>query len=141
VVMLGVHVDAQGVTHAGGVLVQTMPGVTEETLHQLEVSLRELPQLTMMMRTNGLLGSVGRLLEGLEFAANSVTLPLEFKCHCSREKALDSLRFFSAGERAEMIADGGQETICHWCSTKYQITPDEIRALGTAVPEARQVDA
>ena len=140
VVMLGVHIDAQGVTHAGGILLQTMPGVTEETLHQLEVNLRQLPQLTTMMRTNGLLGAIERLLDGLGFEAHSKTLTLEFKCYCSREKALDSLRFFSESERAEMIADGGQETVCHWCSTKYQITPDEIRALETSVPNARQID-
>jgi molecular chaperone Hsp33 len=141
VVMLGVHVDTQGVTHAGGILLQTMPGVTEETLHRLEVNLRQLSQLTTMMRSEGLLGAVGRLLDGLEFEAYSKTLPLEFKCYCSREKALDSLRFFGADERAEMIADGGQETVCHWCSTKYQITPDEIRELETATPESRQLDS
>jgi molecular chaperone Hsp33 len=105
------------------------------------VNLRQLPQLTTLMRTDGLLGAIDRLLEGLEFEAYSKTLPLEFKCYCSREKALDSLRFFSESEREEMIADGGQETVCHWCSTKYQITPDEIRALESSAPQTRSLDA
>jgi molecular chaperone Hsp33 len=136
-VLLGVLVDSHGVTHAGGVLVQAMPGVSEESLHRLEVNLRGLPQLTTLMRQEGLLGALGRLLDGLEFSVNPTTVPLEFKCRCSREKALDSLRFFGADERAEMIADGGQETVCHWCGTRYEITPDEIRNLESSVPEAR----
>ena len=129
-VLLGVHVDASGaVTHAGGVLVQAMPGATNATLDQLEANVRALGQLTTAMRQSGLLGALDQLCTGLDLRTSSTTLPLEFRCRCSRSRAARALLFFNPSERQDMIAEGGQEAVCHWCGTKYQIDPQEIQAL------------
>lgn len=128
-VLLGVYEEDGHVKHAGGLLVQAMPGVSDETLSQLEVNIRQLGMLTDRLRT-------GSLLEVMELATRDLGLQLaseaqeaEFSCRCSREKALDSLRFFDAQERLDMRNTGGQEVYCHWCGTKYQLIPSEIAEL------------
>jgi molecular chaperone Hsp33 len=128
-VLLGVHLDSSGVTQAGGVLVQAMPGVQDSTLARLEQNVAALGQLTIAMRQFGLLGAVEQVLEGLGLELQPETLPLEYKCRCSLERSLASLVYFSPSERQEMIEAGGQEVVCHWCGTKYQITPEEIASL------------
>jgi molecular chaperone Hsp33 len=128
-VLLGVHLDSSGVTQAGGVLVQAMPGVQDSDLARLEQNVAALGQLTTTMRQVGLLGAVEQVLEGLGLELQPETLPLEYKCRCSLERSLASLVYFSAAERQEMIEAGGQEVVCHWCGTKYQISPEEIAGL------------
>ena len=135
-VLLGVLVSASGVTQAGGLLIQTIPGVTDETLETLEANLRAMPQLTSIMRDQGLGGVVARALEGLEFIAQGETLPLEFKCRCSLERAINAMTFFSDREREEMALSDGQEVVCHWCNEHYIVTPDLLRAMNDSATVA-----
>ncbi len=128
-VLLGVHLDSSGVTHAGGILIQAIAGAADSTLAQLEQNIANLGQLTNAMRTIGLLGAVQQTLEGLDLALQPDALALEFKCRCSMERSLASLVYFSSSERQEMIEAGGQEVICHWCGQKYQVLPEQIRSL------------
>ncbi len=128
-VLLGVHLDSGGVTQAGGILIQAMPGVSDSTLAQLEQNIAGLGQLTSAMKNIGLLGAVGQILAGLDLEMRQETLALEWKCRCSLERSLASLVYFSPSERQEMIEAGGQEVVCHWCGKKYQISPEEIRLI------------
>ena len=127
-VLLGVLVDAGGVRHAGGVLVQAMPGATDATLERLEANVRSLGQFTTALRHEGLLGAVARLTGGLDFRPHEQAQALEFRCRCSEQRALDALAYFGPEEREDMVRQGGQEVVCHWCGQRYQITPEQIRA-------------
>jgi molecular chaperone Hsp33 len=135
-VLLGVLVNASGVTHAGGLLVQTIPGVTEDTIERLETNLRAMPQLTSVMRDEGLLGVVNRALDGLNFEASSETQELRFQCRCSLERAIHAMTFFNSLEREEMALEGGQEVVCHWCGQRYVVTPELLRAMNAEPAEA-----
>jgi molecular chaperone Hsp33 len=118
------------VTHAGGLVVQAMPGVTDATLAKLEDNIKNMGTFTNALRLeNGLLGAINQALSGLDFEANPNALELLWQCRCSRDKALQSLTFFGDVELQEMIANGGQEVMCHWCNEKYLITPDELAKL------------
>ena len=129
-VLLGVHLDASGVTHAGGILIQAMPNVPDQVLTQLEQNIASLGQLTTAMRNGGLLNAVQNVLNGLSPELHENALALEWKCRCSLERSIASLVYFSKTERFDMIEEGGQEVVCHWCGTKYQISPEQIRGLG-----------
>lgn len=128
-VLLGVYEEGERVAHAGGLLIQAMPGVTDETLAKLEANIRAMGQLTDNLRRGGLLEAITRATEGLDLHLAPEAQPARFECRCSRERAADSLKFFSAQERQEMIEAGGQEIVCHWCNERYQLSPDEIAAL------------
>ena len=135
-VLLGVLVSSSGVTQAGGLLIQTIPGVSDQTLETLEANLRTMPQLTTIMRDEGLGGVVSRALEGLEFTAQGETLALSFKCRCSLERAINAMTFFSDKEREEMALSGGQEVVCHWCNERYIVTPDLLRSMNDSATVA-----
>ena len=128
-VLLGVYEEGGRVAHAGGLLVQAMPGVTDETLAKLEANIRAMGQITDNLRRGGLLEAVSRATEGLDLQLATEAQPARFECRCSRERAADSLKFFNPEERQEMIEAGGQEIVCHWCGERYQLSPDEIAAL------------
>jgi molecular chaperone Hsp33 len=129
-VSLGVLVNSRGVSHAGGLVVQAMPGVSEQTLAKLEANLAGMGTFTNALKLqNNLLGVIHLALDGLDFVANENALDLRWQCRCSREKALQSLTFFGKPELGDMIANGGQEVVCHWCNEKYLILPEELIAL------------
>ncbi len=136
-VLLGVYEAGGRVAHAGGLLVQAMPGVSDETLARLEANIRALGQITDGLRRGGLLEVMQRVTEGLDLTLAAGAQAARFECRCSRQKAQDSLKFFNADERQEMIDEGGQEIVCHWCGEKYHITPDEIAALDAQDLRAR----
>jgi molecular chaperone Hsp33 len=132
VTMLGVFVNDRGVSHAGGLIVQAMPGVTDATLSLLETNVREMGQFTTVLRQEGLLGAVERITKGLDYAMNEDALGLKFQCRCSMDRAVQALTYFGPDERREMIESGGQEVVCHWCNEKHFVTPELIRSLDVA---------
>lgn len=128
-VLLGVYEKGGRVAHAGGLLIQAMPGVTDETLARLEANIAAMGTLTDQMREGGLLGAMQKAADGLGLVMASEAQSAQFACRCSREKAADSLKFFGPEERQEMIDAGGQDVHCHWCGDHYHLSPEEIAAL------------
>ncbi|MBB5235230.1 Hsp33 family molecular chaperone HslO [Deinococcus budaensis] len=136
-VLLGVYEEGGRVHRAGGLLVQAMPGVTDAALARLEANIRAMGQLTDHLRRGSLLEALLTATEGLDPVLAPGAQAARFQCRCSRQKALDSLKFFEQGERQDMIETGGQEIVCHWCGEHYQITPGEIAGLDAARERAR----
>lgn len=128
-VLLGVYEEGGRVTHAGGILVQAMPGISDETLSILERNISEIGMITDLLRRDSLLYAMQQIAKDLDIQFSSKASEVSYQCRCSREKALDSLRFFDLAEREDMQEAGGQEIWCHWCNESYQITPEEIAAL------------
>ena len=130
-VLLGVRLSpGEGeVASAGGAVIQVMPGADEEAISRLEANLSELPGFSSLLAERGLRGAVAEVLGGLDFEPVGDPLPLSFGCRCSRDKARDSLRFFSPEELAEMAAEGGAEVVCRWCGKVYRFSPEELRGL------------
>ncbi|KEF34650.1 molecular chaperone Hsp33 [Deinococcus sp. RL] len=136
-VLLGVYEEGGRVDRAGGLLVQAMPGVTEETLARLEANIRAMGQLTDHLRRGSLLEAMEAAAGGLDLVLADAAQPARFECRCSREKALDSLKFFAPSERQEMRDEGGQEVVCHWCGEHYLLTPGEIASLDAETARAQ----
>ncbi|UBV43190.1 Hsp33 family molecular chaperone HslO [Deinococcus taeanensis] len=136
-VLLGVYEEGGRVAHAGGLLIQAMPGVTDETLGKLEANIRAMGQITDNLRRGGLLEAIHRAMDGLDITLAPDAQGARFECRCSRSRAADSLKFFTAQERQDMIDSGGQEIVCHWCGEHYQLSPDEIAALDEQAQHAR----
>ncbi len=134
--LLGVYEEGGRVARAGGLLVQALPGASDEVLARLEANVRGMGLLTDAMRRSGLLGAIEQATEGLGLEMLPDALPARFSCRCSEERALASLLYFGPEERQEMIDEGGQEVVCHWCGTRYHISPDAIRALDEERAEA-----
>ena len=128
-VLLGVYLEGGEVHTAGGLLVQVMPGADDEHVEIMERNIAALGNITTALRNMSLLELVQRVTEGLGLELLEESLPLSFACRCSRERLLSTLTYFSLEERKDMMAQGGQEAVCHWCNTHYHLTPQEIAGL------------
>lgn len=122
--------DLANVRHAGGFIIQLMPFAEDSVIDQLEKNLTQIPSVTTML-DDGLTPKqmLEKVLEGMDVEFTD-TLPIEFKCNCSKERVEKAL--ISVGEKdlKEMIADGKPiEVNCHFCSKNYTFSIDELETL------------
>ncbi len=122
--------DLADVKQAGGFIIQLMPFADDSVIEQLEKNLTQIPSVTAMLDA-GLTPEqmLEKVLEGMDVEFTD-TLPLTFKCNCSKERIEKAL--ISVGEKdlKEMIADGKPiEVNCHFCSKNYTFSIAELQGL------------
>ncbi len=129
-VALGVLVDKEGkVLAAGGWFVQAMPDCKEEVLEKLENNIMSMPPVTELLHSGLTLEEiVAKIAHGLEVNIKE-TLPVDFKCHCSREKVLDMLAGLSKNDLSEMEEDHETEVHCQFCNEAYKFSSEEIKNI------------
>lgn len=131
--VLGVFVEAKGVTAAGGLLIQVLPKAASDDalVELLESRLASFSSFTSLLQEGKTLTDILELLLGdlgLEFLPE-VQL-IRFHCRCSFDRALGALKLFSAAELQDMIdQDNGAEAICHFCGNVYRASSDELTQL------------
>ncbi|HEY9690243.1 MAG TPA: Hsp33 family molecular chaperone HslO [Coleofasciculaceae cyanobacterium] len=139
---LGVFVQSQGVTAAGGLLIQIMPqaSVDDSVLAALESRITALQGFTPLLRSgkslpeifNDLLGDMG-----LEIFPE-VQL-LRFHCGCTNARMLQALKLLGQAELRDMIEkDGGAEATCHFCNSVYHT---DVSGLEQLILEMQQSEA
>ncbi|RAL23191.1 Hsp33 family molecular chaperone HslO [Thermoflavimicrobium daqui] len=130
---LGVLVQNDKIIVAGGYLVQVLPGASEETISSLEKNISKLQSITGVLRDQV---TPEELLVKL-MGENTVILekkPVQFHCHCSKEKTEEMLITLGRKELSAIIEEQGQaEVVCHFCNEKYLFTHDELEHLLTKV--------
>ncbi|NET64497.1 MAG: Hsp33 family molecular chaperone HslO [Moorea sp. SIO1G6] len=131
--VVGVFVGAQGVTAAGGILIQVMPkAATDEALVQtLESRITKLSGFTPLLQANQTLPEIfEQLLGDMELEIFPETQMLHFNCGCSFDRMLGALKMLGKEELQDMIEkDGGAEATCHFCSEVYHANPDQLSQL------------
>lgn len=124
-----------GVWKAGGILLQRIPNIGGK-----EVKMEEIPELKNeaeillnSLKKEELFDeklSLPEILYRLYHANNLVITKqnqYKFKCRCSREKLLKTLRSFSEDDLSSMVEDNGKITAkCGFCSEIYEFTVPEI---------------
>ncbi len=132
-VLLGVRFEAGQVKTSAGIILQAMPDVDPAALDLLEANVKAFGQLTNNLEQKSLLECINDLSWGMDFQLlTEDALPLQFKCNCSEQKAIDALAYFSPEERQEIIEqDGGAEVVCHWCNSKRWINPEQINSISS----------
>ncbi|MFP4078793.1 MAG: Hsp33 family molecular chaperone HslO [Candidatus Izemoplasmataceae bacterium] len=130
VVALGVKVNTDNaIAHAGGFILQRMPGCPEETLTRIEERLKRIPSMTEMLE-EGM--SPEAIIETITEGDHRIlhTMPVQYRCDCSREKFERGLLSLGQEELQKLLdEDGHIETVCHFCKTKYQFNEKNIKAL------------
>jgi molecular chaperone Hsp33 len=136
-VLLGVMNRREGVVAAGGVIIQAFPHASEESRAKIESLIREAPPLSTLLEKMPIEDVVAQVLTGVQYKQidPSFNVPLEYRCSCSRERALAPLTLFGREELQEMVDEGGSEVVCQFCGRKYSFTSDDLIAL-TASPDA-----
>ncbi len=127
-VSLGVSLGPDaGVQAAGGFIVQALPGSPDEAIGEIENRILKLPPLSEMLREQVPIRDIlGKLfVDGDMNKAESI--PLSFRCNCSREQVARMLRNLGRKELAGMTE--GEETVdvtCEYCRRVYRFEPPEL---------------
>lgn len=131
--VVGVFVGAEGVTAAGGILIQILPkaATNEELIEVLESRISKLSGFTPLLQAGKTLPEI---MEDLLGDMGLVILPeiqmVRFDCGCSFDRVLGALKMLGEAELQDMIEkDKGAEATCHFCGEVYQASSDELAQL------------
>ena len=114
---------------AGGVLIQAMPGCSEELLDALEIRAELFSAISQMLREMTLEEIVEGCFRGLEPEILE-EIPLTLQCDCSREYIERVLLSMGAAELRDIIEkQHGCEVSCHFCRKHYAFTGEELNRL------------
>ena len=128
-VSLGVLVSGEAVLKAGGLLIQPLPGCTEETLSQLELRSPMFADLSREMTMDSMETLIEGWFRGMEPHLLEET-PARWHCGCSRERMEKALISMGRRDLQEIIDDDqGAELSCHFCHSHYFFTTDQLKAL------------
>lgn len=135
---LGVLVDTDhSVRHAGGLIVQVMPGISEFEIARLEKAVAELPHITSLLERGETPESMLRILTGEDLTIHERMEPV-FRCKCSRERVEHTLITLGPDELRDMIdEDGKADVVCHFCNETYAFTAEELEELYRRALESR----
>ncbi|MEM9451578.1 MAG: Hsp33 family molecular chaperone HslO [Cyanobacteria bacterium P01_E01_bin.6] len=131
--VLGVFVDATGVTASGGILIQVMPKAAqdEELISTLESRVSELTGFTPLLRSGLSLPQIFENLMGdMGLEIFPETQLLRFDCGCTFDRMLGALKLLGEDELRDMIEkDDGAEATCHFCNEVYQASSNDLEQL------------
>lgn len=120
VVALGVKLDHEGVQHAGGLIVQLMPGWDEHLADWLEARASGFPEITYWFEEGMNPHQLLDLLLGDPDIVYADPTRATYRCNCSAERMLDNLFTLPANDINELIDDpNGVSIDCHFCDRKY----------------------
>lgn len=129
-VALGVLVDKDGVTSAGGFIIQLMPGAEEETVEKLEKRLIGFPSISKLLADGSTPEQIlDMLLEDMNPRVIE-KIPTSFTCNCSHDRMERNLISIGRNDLLEILEDGkGAELQCHFCNKMYNFSHEEIEKL------------
>jgi molecular chaperone Hsp33 len=137
-VVLSVSVEADGsVSSASGLLLQLLPGVSDDEAGELTSRVHGLGSLADA--DGGPTDWLSSLFPS-GFDAEE-TVPIEFRCGCSKDRVLSALGLLGARDVGEMLRDSerGTPTVmtCEFCRTPYDVATDELRTVLNQIVAAR----
>lgn len=131
---LAVGAGPDGVTTAGGFIVQALPPLQEPIIDETMERIRALPPLSPLLEQGETPeGVIRRVLGGLPYEVLEVK-PLRFQCHCSRRRVTEVLATLGPSELIGMAGEQeGTEVTCHFCGERYRFTPLELNDIAAGL--------
>lgn len=131
--LVGVFVGAEGVTAAGGLLLQVMPKAArdEALVATLESRVAQLSGFTPLLQAGKTLpGIFQELLGDMGLEILPEVQMVHFNCHCSFHRVLGALKMLGVDELQDMIEkDDGAEATCDFCGEVYQASSHHLARL------------
>ena len=128
-VLLDVSLKDNGdVEHAGGILIQRMPGADDSVMETLEKTVQKLPPISELLTDEMYIDTIMELA-GSPFTIKELTRqPVHFFCRCSPERFKNALALLSYDDLKEMAGED-QEMVCHYCGKKTVVSESEIQNI------------
>ena len=131
IVSLGVGLDENGVTCAGGFMVQLLPGADEETISYLEKRVGGgFPEVTFLLQEGMNPEKILDMFLGDEKICFLQGAPVSYQCNCSRERMERNLLAIGKKDLTELSLDPkGIDLECHFCDQRYHFSQEDVKAL------------
>lgn len=117
------------VSHAGGFILQMLPGATDEAIERVETGVRRVGSVTDLLLAGA---SPEDLLENVlgEQIDVQASLPLTFRCECSRERIENMLSALGPDDIRSLLEEQGEARVqCHFCNETYVLSAEELESL------------
>lgn len=121
---------------AGGFMIQIMPGASDEIIDQIEARLKETARISTLLDEGQTPEEILQNLLATDDVFFLETMPVQFKCDCSKEKFASAIITLGAEQIQELIdQDHGAEAVCAFCNNKYQYSEEDLYALKQEILE------
>lgn len=129
-VSLGVLVDTDNsAIHAGGYIIQLLPGLSDEEITRLEQAIGAMPSVTSLLAQGETPEGMLKRVVGEDVVVHQ-TMDLVFKCQCSVERVEQTLISLGQEELEAIIEeDGKAEVVCHFCNEAYTFGQAQLEQL------------
>ena len=107
---------------------QLMPGAPDHLIEDLEANIGLMAPVTDALKQDGPEILVNNVMFGLSPQILE-TMPVAYRCGCSRQRVLQALRSVGEKELRNMAASGQAEVSCQFCDTLYRFSPQELEEL------------
>ena len=131
IVSLGVGIDANGVTCAGGFMVQLLPGADEETIEYLENRVSGgFPDVTFLLTEGMNPEKILDMFLGDKDICFLQGRKVAYKCNCSRDRMERNLMAIGKKDLTELSEDpNGIDLECHFCDQKYHFSQEDVLGM------------
>jgi molecular chaperone Hsp33 len=115
---------------AGGFILQLMPGTDDETITKIEERLSKIPPISKLIEKGLTPEEVLEEVLGKGEVKVLETMPISFKCQCSKERFSNAIISLGEKEIQEIIDEDQQaEAKCHFCNETYVFSEKELEEL------------
>ena len=129
-VSVGVKMRGGKCVAAGGVIMQLMPGTSEENTDKAEERMQAFVDAADVVEKYGADGIITTFFGELSQSGALYTTFPEYKCNCSRSKIEDVIKPLGAAELYNILdEDGCVKVHCHYCNTDHVFTKTDIDEL------------
>jgi molecular chaperone Hsp33 len=132
VVALGVHVSPYGMVEAaGGVLIELMPGHSEETIAKIEQRVRQAPSISKRILEGATAEDLLKdYLGDFKLMELEHPHPIEYHCRCSKDRVMRSMVLLGIEEIDTMIAEGKPiDVACEFCGRHYEVEKPDLEKI------------
>lgn len=115
---------------AGGMLIQLLPGATEDTIMKIENNISKLePVTTMLAKGMTTLEMCQKALDGFDVEVLDEQ-PINYVCTCSREKVVAAIEKLTDDEIRSLADEKGYAVAnCHFCNKNHRFTKGQLEDI------------
>lgn len=131
IVFISLSLNSQGVDKAAALMVQSMPGITEEELDYVEQrAMGGFPEISYLLNEGFTIAQVIDLFISDPDLLYLSVQKLRYYCDCSLSTMKNKLMLVGKKDLATLAKDPlGIALECHYCSKKYALSKKEIEEL------------
>lgn len=115
---------------AGGFIIQLLPGTDESTISAIEQRLQTIEPISKLIQRGLTPEEILEEVLGKDNLKILETMPVQFKCQCSKERIGNAIISLGKDEIQSMIdEDGKAEAQCHFCNEMYHFPAEELKEM------------